>query len=170
MGDASDDLPQASRRARLVVALLVLVASGLIAWGASALPSESGYQGVGPNFLPWVVALALGVCGAGLLLVALRDRSPDAPPLPKSWLGFAFLSAGMLLNAALIQHIGFILSCALCFALAARGWRVAEDKPRGLPTLVIDTLVGAAISAPVFWLFTRGLNVSLPALVAGGWI
>jgi putative tricarboxylic transport membrane protein len=172
--------PPPKRLARLAVAALVLLASALLVWGAAGLPSDSGYQGVGPNFLPWVVALALAVCGLGLVWESVRREStPDNAALgkdvqangaPNSWVGFAYVSAAMLANAVLIEHVGFIVSCALCFCLAARGWRVAEGRPLGLNTAVTDALLGAAISAPVFWLFTLGLGVSLPALIKGGWI
>ena len=38
------------------------------------------------------------------------------------------MSAGLLANAALITTIGFILSCALCFVLAVRGFQPAEGR------------------------------------------
>jgi putative tricarboxylic transport membrane protein len=157
--------------ARLAVAVLLGAVSVALAVGAAALPSEAGYQGVGANFLPWVVSLALGACAIGLgVQAALEPNAEKQPAAQPAWLGFAWLSAGMLANATLIQSLGFILSCALCFALAARGWRVVEGRALAWPTLAVDAGLGAAISAPVFWLFTKGLNVSLPALVAGGWI
>jgi putative tricarboxylic transport membrane protein len=31
------------------------------------IPSAAGYAGVGPNFLPWVVATVLALCGVGLI-------------------------------------------------------------------------------------------------------
>jgi hypothetical protein len=40
----------------------------------------------------------------------------------------AWVSAGVLANAALITVIGFILSCTLCFMLAVRGLRLSEGK------------------------------------------
>jgi len=49
-----------------------------------------------------------------------RAPSGDMP----YWPGFIWMSAGLLANAALITTIGFILSCALCFVLAAA--RVAQ--------------------------------------------
>ena len=42
----------------LVGSGLVLLSLGL-AWGASSVSSEAGYGGVGPNFFPWVVSIAL---------------------------------------------------------------------------------------------------------------
>ena len=39
---------------------VLLVGAGL-AFGALSIPSEAGYAGVGPNFLPWLVALHEGL-------------------------------------------------------------------------------------------------------------
>ena len=81
------------------------------------------------------------------------------------------MSAGVLANAALITTIGFVLACALCFALAVRGLRGAEGKPAGgLRQSVIDLATGIAISAPVFWLFTKLLAINLPGLTGTGWL
>src|SRR3990172_1855278 len=40
----------------------VVLALGLAA-GAVDIPSDAGYAGVGPNFLPWLVSGALLLCG-----------------------------------------------------------------------------------------------------------
>jgi putative tricarboxylic transport membrane protein len=81
---------------------------------------------------------------------------------------------GVALNAALITRLGFILSCALCFVLAVRGLRVAEGTAAtGLGAAaqaVRDLLIGAAIAAPVFWIFTKLLNIGLPGLTNSGWL
>jgi putative tricarboxylic transport membrane protein len=120
------------------------------------------------------VALALLGCGARLVFNARRggflhmeDHSGEHP----DWLGFAWLSAGLLLNAALITTIGFIFSCALCFVLAARGMRLSSGQSsRALAPLARDTLVGLLIAAPVYWAFTKFLGISLPGLTNTGWL
>ena len=48
-----------------------------IGWGALSISSEAGYAGVGPNFLPWVVALALLACGIGLVRAARSGGFAD---------------------------------------------------------------------------------------------
>jgi len=83
----------------------------------------------------------------------------------------AWVSAGVLGNAALITTIGFILSCALCYVLAVRGLRISEGKAGGgLMQVVRDVVTGMLIAAPTYWLFTKVLAVSLPGLTATGWI
>lgn len=57
-----------------VGAAVVLVAAGM-AFGALKIPGDAGYGGVGPNFLPWVCAAVLGLCGVLLIREALTgDR------------------------------------------------------------------------------------------------
>jgi putative tricarboxylic transport membrane protein len=152
-----------------------IVVAALLAWGALSIPAEAGYAGVGPNFLPWVVAVLLGLCGAFLIWESLSGgfRDLDEPEGAEhgDWLSFAWVSAGILLVAALINTLGFILSCALCFVLAVRGFRRAEGvTDRGASTWLVDALVGLAIAAPVFWMFTKGLAISLPGLTQTGWL
>jgi putative tricarboxylic transport membrane protein len=130
---------------------------------------------VGPNFLPWVVAAALLVCGGWLVFDALRGgwRDMEAPSGAErgDWRALAWVSAAVLANAALITRIGFVLACTLCFVLAVRGLRASEGRPGGdLHQTVIDTVTGALIAAPVYWLFTKLLAINLPGLTGTGWL
>ncbi len=154
-----------------------VVALGL-AYGAGALfiPSEAGYGGVGPNFLPWLVAVALTLCGVLLVREALTGgyRQLEEPSGAESgwWPGLLWVSAGMLANAALITVLGFILSCALCYLLAVQGLRRAQGQPAAASarTLAVDLATGVAIAAPVYWLFTQFLAINLPGLTKTGWL
>lgn len=152
----------------------VLLAVGL-AYGAANIPSDAGYAGVGPNFLPWVVAGAMGLCGV-LLIWEVRTGGFRNMPEPSGaargdWHAMAWVSAGILSNAALITTIGFVLSCALCFTLAVRGLRISEGKAAGdAMKTVKDVVIGMLIAAPTFWLFTKFLGVNLPGLTGTGWL
>lgn len=153
----------------------VLLIGLALAAGAISIPSAAGYGGVGPNFLPWVVALALVLCGALIVREALTGgfRAMEEPSGAEQayWPAFAWVSAGLLSNAALITTIGFILSCTLCYLLAVQGLRRASGQDAGRPqTLAIDAVAGLAISAPVFWMFTQFLAISLPGLTSSGWL
>jgi putative tricarboxylic transport membrane protein len=157
------------------VAVGVSATGALLAFGALTIPSEAGYAGVGPNFLPWVVAALLMLCGSLLLWEARSGgfrRMDDLDGAEHGhWPGFVWVSAGILANAALITTIGFILSCALCFVLAVRGFKSAEDRlDLSLRAWLVDALIGMAIAAPVFWMFTQALAISLPGLTTTGWL
>ena len=162
-------------RDQTLVGAGALLLGAVLAVGAAQTRSEAGYSGVGPNFLPWVVALVLMLCGAGLLLQSLRGgfRDMDAPSGADSghWIGFAWVSVGLLANAALITSIGFILSCTLCFVLAVRGFKSAEGRADfTLRGIAVDALIGFAIAAPVYWMFSQLLAINLPGLTGTGWL
>lgn len=156
-----------------LIALGVLGVAGVLAWGAAQIPSAAGYSGVGPAFLPWLVAGVLALCGVLLLLQArrggFRDVEPPSGADRGDWRSLAWLAAGLLLNAALIEPAGFILSCSLCYALAVRGLRLSEGQATPLPRMGQDLLTGVVIAAPVYWLFTQVLAVNLPGLTSTGW-
>jgi putative tricarboxylic transport membrane protein len=161
-------------RQQLLVGLGVLLLAVGLAVGAWIIPSEAGYAGIGPDFLPWLVSIALLLCG-GFLVWESRTggfRDMEAPDdEPPYWAGFAWMSAALLLNAVLITTIGFILSCALCFVLASRGMRLAQGKQgSGLRPWLMDTVVGVLVAAPVYWMFTQFLAINLPGLTQSGWL
>lgn len=167
---------EAARKLRdqtLVGAGVIVLAVGL-GYGALDIPSDAGYAGVGPNFLPWVVAIALLVCGAFLVYEArsggFRDMEDGDDEKPY-WPGLVWMSTGMLVNAALITTIGFVFSCALCFVLASRGLRNSQGpQTGGLHSWGTDIAVGLLIAAPVYWMFTKFLAISLPGLTQSGWL
>lgn len=157
----------------LLGAGVLLLALGM-AVGAWTIPSEAGYTGVGPNFLPWLVTAVLLVCGLVLLYEArtggFRDMD-EADGEPPYWAGFAWMSGGLLLNAALITSIGFVLSCTLCFVMATRGLRLSQGKVAGgLRPWIADAITGVLIAAPVYWMFTKFLAINLPGLTQSGWL
>ncbi len=158
-----------------LVGVVVLVVGLLIAVGATMIPSTAGYAGVGPNFLPWVVAIVLLICGGWLVYEARRGgfRTMEEPSGAErgDWWAFGWISAGVLANAALITTIGFILSCTLCFMLAVRGLRISEGKAAGRPRqVVMDFVTGSLIAAPAYWVFTKLLSINLPGLTGTGWL
>ena len=157
----------------LVGAIVTLTGLGL-AVGALTIPGEAGYGGVGPNFLPWLVAAVLLVCGVLIVREALtggfRDMAEPSGAAQAWWPGLVWVSAGLLANAALITTIGFILSCTLCYLLAVQGLRRAQGQAMGAGSIGVDALSGALIAAPVFWTFTKFLAINLPGLTATGWI
>jgi putative tricarboxylic transport membrane protein len=165
-----------STRHQLLIGIGAAAIGALLAFGAWSIPSQAGYQGVGPNFLPWVVAAVLLLCGGLLAWQAAVQggwRDVDAPSgAPRGdWAALARVSAGVLVIAGLIERIGFIGACTIGFALAVRGLRLAEGRPAGgARQTLIDVLTGVAIAAPVYWMFTKVLAINLPGLTGTGWL
>jgi putative tricarboxylic transport membrane protein len=170
------------KRPQLLIGAGTVALAALLAAGAGQIHGEAGYAGVGPAFLPWLVSAALAVCGVLLMVEAwrapaARTEAAVAAGAPAHASGsradlvaFAWVSAGLLLNAALINRIGFVLSCAALYALAAHGFRRSMAQPAAWRQWAFDLPVGLAISAPVYWMFTKGLGLVLPGLTKTGWI
>lgn len=120
-----------SVRAQIIVGSGVLLVAAGLAFGALQIPGDAGYGGVGPNFLPWLCALVLAVCGAWLVWEARTGGFREAScggGHPRADIGaFVWVSTGLLVNAVLIGTVGFIVSCTVCYVLAVQGpapcWR-----------------------------------------------
>ena len=173
-------MPLSDKTRQTALALAVLALAVGLALGAADISSEAGYAGIGPNFLPWLVATGLAGVSIFLLFQAQsggfrdmpdpQDGEAPAQSVP-CWRGFAWMSGALLLNAALITSIGFIFSCTLCFACAAHGLRQAQSgAAQTLRSWLTDLMIGLLIAAPVFWMFTKFLAISLPGLTQSGWL
>ena len=131
----------------------------------------SGGRSVGPQTLIGVGVLVIREARTG----GYRNTEEPSGAPTGYWRGFAWMSAALLANAALITTIGFILSCSLCFVLAVRGLRNADNQENPGSALqpaqlLRDALIGVAIAAPVYWMFTKLLAINLPGLTSSGWI
>ena len=164
------------KRAQLGIGIGLIVLAVVYAIGAMSIKVQIGYSGVGPNFLPWVVASALALCGGTLCWQAasggFRDYSDPADNVKPGLPGWAWVSVGLIANALVLTTLGFVVSCASLFVLASRGFRTSMESPAKpwLTQTMIDFATGIAIAAPVYWMFTKGLGISLPGLLPGGWI
>ena len=146
---------------------LGVIALGIgVAAGTAMLPSEGGYAGIGPNFVP-------GVVGAGLILLGVwlgyeafaggwRSAPPDDPRARGEHafhgVSFAWISIGLFAHMALIAKGGFVLAGVVLFACVARGFGSARPAR--------DVAIGLVLALAVFLFFVKLLNVGLPA----GWL
>ncbi|MDB5732088.1 MAG: hypothetical protein JWQ03_1983 [Variovorax sp.] len=175
-GQADGPAAPAAVWAQTLVGASVLLTGLALGFGAIGISSEAGYGGIGPNFLPWLVSAVLTVCGGWIVWEARSGgfRELDTPSgAARPYLaGFVWVSAGLLANAALITSLGFVLSCTVCYVLAVQGLRRAEGQAaaRSPRSWLIDIATGLAITAPVYWTFTKFLAIGLPGLTATGWL
>ena len=152
--------------AEVALSLGVLALGIGAAAGTAMLPSEGGYAGIGPNFVPGVVAAGLMLLGAWLTYEALaggwRSAAPDDPhergEHPFHLPSFAWISLGLFGHMALIGKGGFVLAGAVLFACVARGF--GSSRPAR------DVAIGLVLALAVFFFFVKLLNVGLPA----GWL
>lgn len=153
-------VPTKLRQPQLAIASFVGAIGLILGWGASHFPVEKGYSILGPQIIPYAVAAFLILLGLALGYQAITggfhglevgDSTNKAGVKGAAW-----VSGALLATALLITHIGFVLSAALLFGMAARGF--------GSRHPIRDLGIGIALTLPVYWVFTSGLGVSLPAL------
>ncbi len=158
----------ATRGARVELALSL----GVLALGVFAsivafrLPEAGGYARIGPNFMPKIVSGGLIVLGVWLLAEVAtggwRERVPDDPAARGEHAfhagAFAWVSAGLFAQMALIGTGGFVLAAMALFGCVARGF--------GSTRVVRDLALGLVLGLAVFLFFVKFLNVNLPA----GWL
>jgi putative tricarboxylic transport membrane protein len=158
--------PPARSRAEVVLSFGVLALGLGAAYVAFSLPEAGGYARVGPNFMPKFVAAGLVILGLWLLAEVVtggwREAVPDDPAERGEhafrFSAFAWVSAGLFLQMALMHTGGFVLAAMALFTCVARGF--------GSTRVVRDLGIGLVLGLGVFLFFVKFLNVGLPA----GWL
>ena len=140
---------------------LGVVALGIgVAAVTATLPSEGGYAGIGPNFIPAVVAGGIILLGIWLSIEAFgggwRKRDESAATFERR--PFLWVSAGLFAHMALIAWAGFVIAGTVLFACVARGF--------GSRRLVRDLAIALIFTVGIYLFFVKLLNVNLPA----GWL
>ncbi|OCK62445.1 tripartite tricarboxylate transporter TctB family protein [Bradyrhizobium sp. LMTR 3] len=155
---ASSDLaqPPASRRidpAGLVIAAALAVLAAVLVWDASRLSSTSMY-GMGPEAMPVVVAVGLGILAIANLIDALRGNLPpreSADPKP-----VLLILGGLALLIAIIGlGGGFILATSALF--------VTTSAAFGRRAILADLVIALVMTTLIYLAFDRLLTLSLPA-------
>jgi putative tricarboxylic transport membrane protein len=150
----------------------IALSLGVLALGSgmgaitATLPSEGGYAGIGPNFIPAVVAAGIILLGLWLGFEAFsggwRNAAPDDPRSRGEHAfdaaAFGWISAGLFAHMALIGWAGFVIAGTALFACVARGF--------GSRRVIRDLAIGLVLALGVFFFFVKLLNVNLPA----GWL
>lgn len=139
-------------RAVLVIAIGLLLLGLLIAWDASRLGAGGAYAKIGPQTIPYVIALCLGGLAVWTVIDAYRGSFPsrekqDAAPI-------LWIVGGLVAQMVLIKFTGFSVATAVLFAMTARGL--------GRINLPLALLAGFLISAVVWFIFARLLSLTLP--------
>jgi putative tricarboxylic transport membrane protein len=155
-------------RSEIGVALLLLGLGGVVLVDASNIRTTAAQIGpVGPKAAPVVVGLLLVVTAVMLAVDVLRGGRGTAEggedvdlTHPSDWRTVLLLAASFLVNAALIEHIGWPLSGALLF--------FGASYALGSRHYLRDALVSLALGLISYLLFARGLGVALPAGLLDG--
>jgi putative tricarboxylic transport membrane protein len=139
-------------RAALVIAAVLLVLAAIVAWDASRVVGGGQYARIGPQTIPFVIAICLAGLGLWTIVEAWRGDFPEREPqeaMPVLW-----IVAGLLIQLLTIRFIGFSIATGILFALVARGF----DERR----FWISVPFGIVLALVVWALFARGLSLTLP--------
>jgi putative tricarboxylic transport membrane protein len=138
--------------AALVIAAVLLVLAAIVASDASRVVGGGQYARIGPQTIPYVIAICLAGLGFWTILEAIRGDFPEREPQelrPVLW-----IVAGLLIQLLTVRFVGFSIATGILFALVARGF----DERRfwiSIPSGIILALV-------VWVIFSRGLSLTLP--------
>ena len=147
---------------QLAVGIGLIAISVMLALGAYRFPPEMGFVILPAYVYPYIVAAFLGAVGLLLSYQALSGGfreldNDDTGTVPGGKTGAAWVTAGLVGVALLINLIGFVLAAGLLFTCSARGF--------GSRHPLRDLAIGIALTLPIYWLFNAGLGVSLPSLI-----
>jgi len=131
--------------------ILMIVLAVAYGWGATQLPEPfGGSEAVGPETFPLLLAVVLGLSS---LYMILRPDPDNAWPWSRTGIELVVAVLVLVLYAALLQPLGFILSTTL--AVGTLCWRMGSTPVRAY-------LTGAASGVVVFLLFNFALDLALP--------
>ena len=155
-------------RAQYALCAGLALLGGLLLFDASRIGhASSSNDPVGPRAVPIVLGVALIVVAAFYTLDVARgghgeeEEGEDVDlSHPADWKTLGMLAVAFLLNALLIEPLGWVISGALLFW----GGAFALGNRHHLRGLA----VGIALSLITFYAFAIGLGVNLPAGILQG--
>ena len=152
------ELPQepASRRvdrAGIVIAAVLAALAVVLVWDSRQLATTTMY-GMGPEVMPVVIAIGLGLLAIGNLVDALRGNMPARESTdPKAvWL---ILGGLALLIAIIGLGGGFIIATSALF--------ITTSAAFGRRALFADAVIALVLSTLIYLAFDRLLTLSLPS-------
>jgi hypothetical protein len=135
----------------------VLVLAGLAVAGYAWASYDIGsLRRMGPGFFPVTLGLLLAALGA-LIAIPAAQRSDQATPF--AWLEAIGVISALLAFGLLLDRLGILLTSALTVLIAS-----AVAPRRGIGWRLTLTV---AVTALVWLVFVRGLNMSLPVWPEG---
>lgn len=150
------EAPATSKRRPDVAALLIAAAlailGGVIAWDSARLGTGGAYARIGPQTIPYVIAICLGGLAVWTVIEAWRGDFPEREP--QEFAPIAWIVAGLLAQLILIRFVGFSIATAILFALSARGM--------GRISIPLALVVGLVLCTLIWFVFARLLSLTLP--------
>lgn len=117
---------------------------------------------VSPQTFPYMVAVFTSLVGIGLLIDVLRGRlgtpdgdEPGDPFVPANLKTMAIVGSAIALHVILLDISGYVLAATVCFFGVSYGF--------GSRKYFKDLAVSLIFALVVYFSFTKGLHINLPA-------
>jgi putative tricarboxylic transport membrane protein len=136
----------------VIAAVLMLVAIG-IGYGTSQQGGVAGYSPVGPKTVPYIIAIALAGLSVMTAIAGFRGDFPEREE--QNWPPMLWVIGGLAVQMLTMKTVGFSLATGLLFAATAKGF--------GKGPLWLTVPIGIVFSFIVWFIFAKGLQLSLPA-------
>ena len=153
--------------ADLGVGLFVVALGLLTLYAAWAIPDSPIYAQVGAKAVPYLVGGVLVLLGIALSVSASRggwsgglEEEMAAPPT--NWRALGLLGAGLLVQIALIDWLGFVIAATIQYVLVCAAF--GSRRP------LRDLLIGIVVTLGAFLGFSRLLGVNIGAGVLEGFL
>jgi putative tricarboxylic transport membrane protein len=155
------------QKSELILAAIVLGLGIFVIWGTADVQAASSRIGLGPRFFPFLVGGMLIVVGICYIINVLRggtgdmEESEDIDTSAKSdWRAVLFVGGVFLVFALLVDILGWVVAAALLFF--GISWSLGSRH--ALRTAAISVILSVA----TYFIFVKGLGVTLPAGVLEG--
>lgn len=138
--------------AALVIAAILAGIAVVIFWQTSQMRVPPIQQRVGPTVFPYVVASGLVLLAIGTVVSAFRNGFPERSK--DDYRPIFWIVAGLVLQILLLSTAGFSIATGILFAFTARAF--------GRGPLWKTIPIGTVFALIVWFIFARGLQLSLP--------
>ena len=160
----SDPPPRSGVRGEVVAGLIVLALGLFFLWGSTLMTVTPMHARIGPKTFPLLIGGGLVVIGVCLTIVGWRrgwvEPIDDGGPPGADWRAMGLIAGGLILHAALIKPLGFVLAGGVLFTATAAAF--------GARKLVACFAGGGLLCLIVYVVFAKGLGLTLPpGLLAG---
>ena len=138
--------------AALLIAVILAVIAGVIIWQTALMRVPPIQAKIGPTVFPYVIAGGLALLSIGTAISAFRHGFPERTPDnfgPMLW-----ILGGLVGQLLLLSIAGFSIATGVLFALTAKGF--------GRGPLWQTLPIGIVFSFIIWFIFSRGLQLSLP--------
>lgn len=150
--------------AQTLIGAGVMAFAILVGYQTTRIPVSPLYSKVGPTIFPYMVAAVLLVLGILLVLQAVQgqwgETDADADEAPPDLRALGWLGAGLIVNVALIDFLGFIIASTIMFVCTCRAF--------GSRALLRDVIVAVVLALIAYLGFDKLLGISIGAGILEG--